>query len=42
MYFILLNEDKKKIRELEDKIHQQELEWMELKYQLELERNKSI
>ena len=25
-------EDKKKIRELEDKIHQQELEWMELKY----------
>lgn len=35
-------ENKKKIKELEDKLHQEELEKLELKYQLELEKNKSI
>lgn len=35
-------EDKAKIKELEDKLHHQELEKLELKHQLELEKNKSI
>lgn len=35
-------EGKNKIKELEEKLHQQELEKLELKHQLELERNKSI
>ena len=35
-------EYKAKIKELEDELHQQELEKMELKHQLELEKNKSI
>ena len=35
-------EDKKKIKELEDQLHQQELEKLELKHELELEKNKSI
>lgn len=35
-------EDKNKIKELEERLHQQELEKLELKHQLELEKNKSI
>ena len=35
-------ENKKKIRELEEQLHQQELEKLELKHELELEKNKSI
>lgn len=37
-----VEEDKIRIKELEEKLHQQELEKLELKHQLELERNKSI
>ena len=35
-------EDKVKIKELEKELHQQEIEKLELKHQLELEKNKSI
>ncbi len=35
-------EGKNRIKELEEKLHQQELEKLELKHQLELEKNKSI
>ena len=35
-------ENKKKLRELEEQLHQQELEKLELKHELELEKNKSI
>ena len=35
-------EGKNKIKELEAELHQQELEKLELKHQLELEKNKSI
>lgn len=35
-------DNKKKIKELEDKVHQQDLEKIELKHKLELEKNKSI
>ena len=35
-------EEKVRIKELEEKFHQQELEKLELKHQLELEKNKSL
>lgn len=35
-------ENKRKIKELEEQVHQQELEKLELKHELELEKNKSI
>ena len=35
-------EGNEKIKELEEKLHQQELEKLELRHQLELEKNKSI
>lgn len=35
-------ENKKKIKELEDQLHQQEVEKLELKHELELEKNKSF
>lgn len=35
-------ENKKLIKELEEKLHQNELEKLELKHELELEKNKSI
>jgi len=35
-------EGKNRIKELEERVHQQELEKLELKHQLELEKNKSI
>lgn len=35
-------ENKKKIKELEDQVHQQELEKLELQHKLETEKNKSI
>lgn len=35
-------ENKKKIKELEDRVHQQDLEKLELQYKLETERNKSF
>ena len=35
-------DNKKKIKELEDKVHQQDLEKLELKHEIELEKNKSI
>ncbi len=37
-----VEEDKIRIKELEEMLHQQELEKLELKHQLELEKNKSI
>ena len=35
-------ENKKKIKELEDQVHQQDLEKLELQHKLEIEKNKSI
>ncbi|CAM2919687.1 hypothetical protein [Erysipelothrix tonsillarum] len=35
-------ENKKKIKELEDQVHQQDLEKLELQHKLELEKNKSV
>ncbi|NLL31452.1 MAG: hypothetical protein GX258_10570, partial [Clostridiales bacterium] len=35
-------EGKNRIKELEERLYQQELEKLELKHQLELEKNKSI
>lgn len=35
-------ENKKKIKELEDRVHQQDLEKLELQHKLEIERNKSF
>ncbi|WP_415750857.1 hypothetical protein [Erysipelothrix rhusiopathiae] len=35
-------EENKKIKELEDQLHQQEVEKLELKHELELEKNKSL
>jgi len=35
-------ENKNRIKELEEKLHQNELEKIELKHELELEKNKSI
>lgn len=37
-----MEKDKKMIKELEEKLHKQELKELELKYQIEIEKNKSI
>ena len=39
---IQMKKELDKIKEIEEMLHQQELEKLELKHQLELEKNKSI